>query len=262
MAKRNRRIDYAIAARVRVLRARQTRELEPVIRRFFAAQAARVVVRLDRVMKSAASDAALLMPPEEDALFYDAVRAYLERGLITAAELAALIAAQPMTLTREWIQAYLAEGSTRIVRINETTREAIRGLLVDAEQAGYSTYQIAHGVADDAFRGVQSLVEEFYRNRAEAIARTEMGMASQRAAIEQWREVGVKWQDIIDGDDWDDECAARNGTRVSIDEPVDLLHPNCTVVSLPVIDENVGAPVNGEPDVEQIARDMLAEMSV
>jgi len=61
---------------------------------------------------------------------------------------------------------------------------------------------------------------------------------SQAGAIAQWREMGVQFQDIEDGDD-DEECGARNGTTVSIDEDVELLHPNCTVVSFPVV---------GEPD--------------
>ena len=44
---------------------------------------------------------------------------------------------------------------------------------------------------------------------------------------------------IIDGDDWDDACASRNGRIVPVSERPQLNHPNCTLVLVPVLREGV-----------------------
>jgi hypothetical protein len=219
--------------------------MAPALRRFFRRQSERVTARLLQSLKAPPWDP-LLFPPDEDSLLRRALMPYLERGIITSAELAAaLVGANTPIGQSAFIRAALIRGSQRIVAINETTRNAVQELLSRGQQAGYNLYQLANGVPDDGFRGIRDVVTETYRNRAEAIARTEMGQASQTASHAQWRELGVRFVDIIDGDE-DEPCASRNGTRVSIDEDVDLLHPNCTVVSLPVIEDVQEVPVFSE----------------
>lgn len=140
------------------------------------------------------------------------------------------------------MQRVLDHAGNDIVRINDATRNAVRDALQTANQEGWNLYQIAHGVPDANFRGLDSIVQQLYKGRSEVIARTEVGRASQEAARAQWSELGVGYQEIQDGEDFDDFCASRNGEVVTIDEAVDLAHPQCTVVCFPVVTENAQVP--------------------
>jgi hypothetical protein len=63
----------------------------------------------------------------------------------------------------------LADAGARIVRIDETTRQAIaRQLQVGAER-GYSTWQIANGVPSEDYRGINGLFRETWAGRAETV---------------------------------------------------------------------------------------------
>lgn len=225
----------AVIRRVHLLRVQYAARMAADLRKFFEAQSRRAVSRLvnnksTKIMPLAES----LITPDEDLLLRNAIQSYLNAGLINFSELAALLLAQQLPLEpNQVLRDLIARSGTRITRINATTRNAVRDLLQQAEMRGYNTYQTANGVPADGYRGIRSAVRETYRNRAEAIARTEMAEVSQRAAHEQWRELGVEYVDIIDGDK-DEPCASRNNTRVSIEEDVGPKHPNCTVMSIPV----------------------------
>ena len=65
--------------------------------------------------------------------------------------------------------------------------------------------------------------------------RTELGFATNDAALDRYLEGGLTEVDIIDGDD-DAVCGGRDGTRVEIaSQRPSLAHPNCTLVVVPVI---------------------------
>lgn len=131
-------------------------------------------------------------------------------------------------------QLLLQRGAVRVTAINDVTRSAIRDVLALSEERGYSLFQTVNGVADDGFPGMRAVVEETYLNRAEAVARTEAGFATNDASLARYAEAGVTEVEIIDGTD-DPCCADRNGTRVAVEERPDLCHPNCTIVVVPVV---------------------------
>ena len=135
----------------------------------------------------------------------------------------------------------LDNSAKRVVQINEATRKAIRETMALAEQRGYSLFQIANGVEKDGFRGLRDVVRETYKGRADAIARTELGFATNDAALDRYLEGGIVEVDIIDGDE-DEVCADRNGERLDIaSERPTLAHPSCTLVVVPVIPVAVAA---------------------
>src|ERR1700682_17897 len=233
------RSKQVITTRIRLLRRHLAGRVARDMRRFFAVQSRRVTLRLiaHHALKVVLNPDELL-PTEEDQLLSLALRPYLEQGLLSFADLAAqMVGGAGVEERGAGLQRLLDQAGDRIVGINDTTRNAVREALSGANAAGYTLYQTANGVAADGFSGISSLVEETYANRAEAIARTEMGWASQAASQAQWRERGGPQQEIIDGEDWDEPCSERNGTTVSIEEEIELNHPSCSVVSLPVMGE-------------------------
>lgn len=227
-----------IAKRIRQRRAAFSVRLAGLLREYFKQQRARVLTRLSYdahlhedtrfSVKALPPAVHSLLPPSEDTALSLAIRPYLEQGILSSADLANLLVGGvlPESSQSAGVQRLLDNAGQRITQINDATRRAVQEQLQTANAAGYNLYQIANGVPADGFRGIADTVEQLYRGRAEAIARTEIGSASLAASQAQWRELGVRYQEIIDGED-DEECAARNGTVVSIEEEVELLHPNC-----------------------------------
>lgn len=226
------------AGRFREARERLVPPAAEALSRFWLGQAGRAVSRLAAPFKASPpappTPPELLIPPEEDGLLELVLRPFLAAGILSAAEIAAALMDLPApdpTDTR--IVDQLARAATRVRGINEATREAIREVLRDAALRGYSLYQTVHGVQEDGFRGLRSVIEETYRGRAETVARTEIGEASLRAAHTEWERAGVQYVRLIDGV-LDAVCAARNGTVVPLAEAPGLAHPNCTLVTVPV----------------------------
>jgi hypothetical protein len=148
--------------------------------------------------------------------------------------------ANSMIVTDAAAARVLAEAAARVVRIDEATRAAIRAQLQLGQLRGYSTWQIAHGVEADGYRGIDGLFQETWRGRADTVARTELQHASVVASTERFVASGVIDRvQIIDGDEWDQACARRNGTVVPLEQAPSLAHPNCTLVLVPVLREDV-----------------------
>jgi hypothetical protein len=132
----------------------------------------------------------------------------------------------------------LHHAAARVVRIDQTTRAAIAQTLQTGQARGYSNWQLAHGVPQDGYLGIDGLFKETWRNRPDTVARTELQEAQRAAAIERYSATGlVDRLQIIDGCQWDAPCAERNGKIVSIANPPELNHPNCTLVLVPVLRE-------------------------
>ena len=130
----------------------------------------------------------------------------------------------------------LAQAGTQIVRITETTRQAIASQLQVGASRGYNTWQIAHGVPSEGFSGINGLFRETWAGRAEMVARTELQNAQRLAAIDRYNATGlVDEVELVDGDDWDAVCANRNGRVVPLSQAPGLAHPNCTLMLLPVV---------------------------
>jgi SPP1 gp7 family putative phage head morphogenesis protein len=114
----------------------------------------------------------------------------------------------------------------RIVGINETTRDAIADLIAEGFEQGLGPAEVAASIEE---------ATAFNEARAELVARTESMFAYNEAALSSYREFGVSEVTALDGDQ-DDECAARNGQRFSVDEAFGIAdHPNGTLDWAPVV---------------------------
>jgi hypothetical protein len=134
----------------------------------------------------------------------------------------------------------LGQAGTQIVRITETTRQAIASQLQVGAQRGYNTWQIAHGVPSEDYGGINGLFRETWAGRAEMVARTELQNAQRLAAIDRYNATGlVDEVELIDGDDWDLICADRNGKVVPLSQAPSLAHPRCTLVLVPVVRQGI-----------------------
>ena len=123
----------------------------------------------------------------------------------------------------------LVEAAHQVVRIDETTRQAIAEQLRLGQDLGLSTWEIANGRADIGYRGIEGLYGETWKGRALTIARTELQHAQNEAALNRYAATGM----VDHGRDrgrrrLDAACQARNGRIVSISERPRLLHPHCT----------------------------------
>lgn len=133
----------------------------------------------------------------------------------------------------------LQNAAHRVVRIDEATRQAIAEQLAIGQERGYSGWQIAHGVPDEDYGGIDHLFKETWRNRADVVARTELQEAQRLSALDRYTATGLVDRVLIrDGDD-DVVCATRNGKTVPIEQAPGLAHPNCRLVLVPVLREGV-----------------------
>jgi hypothetical protein len=134
----------------------------------------------------------------------------------------------------------LVDAAQRVVGIDETTRQAIVEQLRVGQALGLSTYEMAHGNAQIGYPGIEGLYGETWNKRSEMIARTELQHAQNEASLNRYAATGmVDHVRIIDGDEWDEPCAARNGAVVPISEHPQLNHPHCTMVLVPVLREGI-----------------------
>lgn len=80
-----------------------------------------------------------------------------------------------------------------------------------------------------------------HRRRMMNIVRTETARAQNIGYVQGLAEVGVKEAELRNGPNPCDECLALNGTKYPIDEAEGVIpiHPNCTDVMLPVINDRV-----------------------
>jgi hypothetical protein len=153
-------------------------------------------------------------------------------------------------------QKLLKVAAQQVVRIDETTRNAIQERLLAGYTNGARTEDIA--------ASIDELFTETWRNRSYTIARTELQTASLKSQADRYRASGViKRKQIIDGTDWDDACKSRNGKIVPVEDDVNLNHPNCLIGGQLVLAPNVLAATTRKYEGEVIvlrtaADDLLA----
>jgi hypothetical protein len=114
--------------------------------------------------------------------------------------------------------------------IDDTTREEANELLGEALREGYSIEAFAERLEE---RGL------FADWRAELIARSELALAQVGGKVGTFKEAGEDRVFCMDGDDFDDECAARDQQIIDI-EDAELLHPNAIFAGTPL--ELLGTP--------------------
>lgn len=135
----------------------------------------------------------------------------------------------------------LAEGGRRqgLVDLGQQTRDALFQTLSEARDAGAGPREIAQLIRDQVPAGPWSSPQV----RADVIARTETKHAQNVASLEAYRASdNVTAIQLVDGQLGDrscDECRARDGQVVSIDEAELIMreheHPNGTLSLTPVI---------------------------
>lgn len=120
--------------------------------------------------------------------------------------------------------------------IQDTTLASVRQLLQYGNEQGWTIDDLVAG--DDERPGLRSLVEQTYKGRAKAIARTELGTAQNQATISRYETAGVGQVKILDGNGPNScqECTDLNGATKDLDWARDnrLQHPNCIRAFAPV----------------------------
>jgi hypothetical protein len=120
-----------------------------------------------------------------------------------------------------WVNGKLVVNPNPKWAITDSTRDMIRGLLVDAMKEGQSTAQFAEAM---------KTAYPFSDARAETIARTETGMADIRGTAMAWKESGVVVAaKFLASPDCCDECQEQDGDVVELEatDDIELPHPNC-----------------------------------
>lgn len=132
-------------------------------------------------------------------------------------------------------RAVLDRAAEQVVRIDTTTRDALKELLKIGQERGYSAWEIANGVPKDDFPGIEGLFKETWKNRALTVARNELLEAQHTATMDRYRATGlVDRLRLRDGRD-DAPCAERDGTTVPLSSDPQRLHVNCTLVVIPIL---------------------------
>ncbi len=240
-----------LAARFVALQERHEPRLARALAQFLRAQAGRVVARyLDAAGQRKTTEPAgdplsadALLPKEEERRLLLLLRPYLVAESLASSDLAGdLVGLDGLVDTDPRLVELLGQAEARGLEITETTREAIREVLVEGARRHYSPYQIAHGNEKESFRGLADVVGETYQGRVDAIARTELAIASQRAAHERYRAAGVTKVAITDGTEcgWtyhEDPDLADGSTRTLAEaEAYPIAHPRCRRVSMPILE--------------------------
>lgn len=126
-------------------------------------------------------------------------------------------------------------AGAHVEEIEQTTLDAIRKALEYANENGWSIDQLVRG--DENQPGLRDIIDETYKNRARAIARSELGQAQNMATAERYKDAGVEKVEILDGgaEDSAPACNLANGQiwTLSLFEKNTLQHPNCSRTAAP-----------------------------
>lgn len=143
-------------------------------------------------------------------------------------------------LTDPAVVAAQAEAGKRIKDISTTTLDAVRAALTYGAEQGWTLSQLVSG--DETQPGLRALIEETYKGRAKACARTEMAFAQNAATHARYEAAGVEKVEVFDGgaDDSDDVCNQLNGSIQTLAwaKANPLQHPNCTRCFSPSFSSN------------------------
>jgi hypothetical protein len=123
---------------------------------------------------------------------------------------------------------YLRAAGSNIAGITDTTRSAVRAALIEGQQAGEGIPQLAARLEQ---------LPAFNRARAITVSRTELGHATNTAALANYRASGVVVGVRVFDGDYDAACAAMNGRTFTLgQEPPTLQHPRCLRAFAPIVD--------------------------
>lgn len=223
------------------IRKKSARKMESALETYFSDLADRVASRTEEKSLKAKNQL-----PSLDDLMSESDDAELEklikRFYVQVIELSwdswnvSLGIEKAFDLTDPAVTRALEMAGDHVAEIQETTKDALRELLAQANENGWSIDQIVRGV--DGQHGLKDIVEETYKNRARAVAISELGQAQNLATVERYRGADVQKVEILDGGDDDSApaCNLANGQIWTLElfEQNLLQHPNCSRAAAPV----------------------------
>lgn len=236
-AKRRRAAEKLIAVQ-RKQRERVAKRMQRALDKYFGELADRVVGRLG---KSFGGTEVKALPKAEDLLTEkdaDELEEVVKRFYIELLEVswdtwnAALSVELDFDLIDATVTKILDGAGMQIRKITKTTLDAVRAVLKYGNENGWSIDDLVRGDPANGIRGLREIVEETYKNRAENIARTELGTAQNAAAADRYDRAGVTEVFVMDNglDDDDEACKELNGTVQTLAwaKSHPLEHPRCT----------------------------------
>jgi hypothetical protein len=148
---------------------------------------------------------------------------------------------QDYRLDDEAVRALLDEAAAHVVLIDDATRRAIAATLQEGQARGYSAFELAHGVpareGQPAFGGIDGLFHVTWKGRSETVARNELAEAQHQSAVNRYAATGmVERVRLVENEDTDEPCAARNGQVVPLSPPPARLHVNCRLGLVPIVE--------------------------
>ena len=248
--------SVALGERLLDEREEMTEEMTAVLQRYFDQLRSRVAGVLGRQMQASASDVKIapgeidpdmLFPPGSvNELSRVLSRSFQEIVRVTWNSIAASGVAGTLEFDdRMPIISQIVSLSTESAEgLHRTTRNAVSRAIEVGVERGYSIQQVARGVPAEGFPGINSLVEETYRNRSLTIARTEVMRAQNAASVGYYREQGIQWMRAHDPDGDPNDTYIGTDSRTCIERhnliytasdamAVDS-HPNCRLTWAPV----------------------------
>jgi hypothetical protein len=104
-----------------------------------------------------------------------------------------------------------------IANLNATSMDELSGVITTGLDRGYSALQIANGVADEGYVGIQQTFGRFEDWRSEMIGRTEAREAFNAGSRRAYADAQIEEVEAIDGD-FDEHCrfatvSASHSTR-------------------------------------------------
>ena len=120
---------------------------------------------------------------------------------------------------------FVSEQVGRLIKLTDKTfKEEMRGFLVDAIREGQGPKEIGDSIT--------AHYESTPTTRADRVARSETRDAVNAATLLSGQAAGIRYVRASDGEDFDEECARRNGRLYTIREAWKELrkeHPNGTL---------------------------------
>ena len=135
----------------------------------------------------------------------------------------------------------LGMAGDQVTAISETTKDTLRTVLQEANERGWSIEQIVRGDPENGIPSIRSIVEQTYKNRDKAIARTELGMAQNTVTASRYAGAGVAKVLVFDNGFHNSHpaCVELDGTIQTLAwaRANPLQHPNCVRAFGPIFDD-------------------------
>ena len=186
--------SQALGDRLNAEREQLTDGVEKAMQRYFAQLRSRVAGVLGRQM-SRATDRGKIAPDEVTVEMLFPAGSQNELARVLGGEYEKIIKATWQTIAAsgvagviEWsdnlpiVRQLVGIAENAAAEIDGVTRSAVSKAIEMGIERGYTIEEVARGVPAEGYPGVNSLVEETYRNRARTIARTEVMRAQNATA--------------------------------------------------------------------------------